>query len=182
MGLKFRWFREALPSQQMALAMIGAKPGDRVVVIGAGDGRLAAAVALVTGLNGTTRVVDPRPGIGAVVDAAAAREGALLEFDAAPATRLADADGTADVVVLNQWFAALDGHARDGVCDEARRVLRSGGRLIVIDGVRRRWWGRRGRSAGSSAVIDTMRRAGFRTVRELADAEGVAFVEAFKTS
>ena len=44
-------------SHATALAMVGAKAGQSVVVLGA-DGPLAAAIGLVTGLNGRTVVVD----------------------------------------------------------------------------------------------------------------------------
>jgi len=86
-------------SQATALAMVGAKPGQSVVVLGA-DGPLAAAIGLVTGLNGRTVVVDGAEGAAARVQAAADNAGALLEFvSAAPAATTLDA-AAFDVAVI----------------------------------------------------------------------------------
>ena len=81
--------------------MTGVKPADSVLVVGASDGGLAADVALVTGLNGRTVVVDSAAVSQAGVDAAAAKVGALVEFLVAPATALPlDPEGFDVVIVL----------------------------------------------------------------------------------
>ena len=79
------WFRQGPSPHQTALAMIGAKAGHHVVIAGADDPDLAAALALVTGLNGQTLVVDERSDAEALVNAAAAKAGALMDFLAATA-------------------------------------------------------------------------------------------------
>ena len=52
-------FRNAASPYQTSLAMIGAKAGSTVIVVGASEPALAAEVALVTGLNGRTLAVVP---------------------------------------------------------------------------------------------------------------------------
>ena len=47
---------------QGAVAMLGIKPGDRVLLLGASRPGLAGAIGHVTGLNGQTTVVDQAPG------------------------------------------------------------------------------------------------------------------------
>src|SRR5688572_19245369 len=74
----FRLLRRP-PPYQTALAMIGAKSGDRVLVTGGHDHGLAAAVALTTGLNGQTVALAPVEA-RAAVEAAANEAGALVEF------------------------------------------------------------------------------------------------------
>src|SRR5687767_4696563 len=51
-------FRKGASPHQTAIAMIGAKSGSRVLVVGAGDAAVAGEVALVAGLNGHVLVVD----------------------------------------------------------------------------------------------------------------------------
>src|SRR5688572_13599827 len=93
----FRLKKSAAP-HATAIAMIGAKPGQSVVVLGA-DGPLAAAIGLVTGLNGRTVVVDRAEDAAARVQTAADDAGALVEFvNAAPDATTCDDSGF-DIVV-----------------------------------------------------------------------------------
>src|SRR5438094_175662 len=48
------WFRKTAPADPLAVSMTGVKLGDRVLVIGAGDPALIAALGAKTGLTGTT--------------------------------------------------------------------------------------------------------------------------------
>ncbi|MBW8713960.1 MAG: NAD(P)-dependent alcohol dehydrogenase, partial [Acidobacteria bacterium] len=52
------WFRRAAPTEPLAITMTGVKLGDRLLVIGAGDPRLIAALATKSGLTGRASVVD----------------------------------------------------------------------------------------------------------------------------
>jgi ubiquinone/menaquinone biosynthesis C-methylase UbiE len=177
-------FRKGLSPFQTALAMIGAKPGDEVLVIGADNGALAAELALVTGLNGRLLVVDRTEGAKARVAAAADRAGALVEFEDAPTTMLPLDPDRFRIAVINRHLAALDAESRADCCAEAFRVIRPGGRLIVIEGAGRP--GAFGMLPTRSTVIPAaeiealLRTAGARAVRRLAAAEGVAYFEAFK--
>ena len=120
------WFRPGPPPYRTALAMIGARAGQRVLVVGAGDGTLAAALALVTGLNGQTFVTDQSPGARVGVEAAASAAGALVEFvtaaDGLPVDR-----GTSTSSSSN-WSRAESTDLAD--CAPA---LRDGGRIVVIE-------------------------------------------------
>ena len=74
----FKWGGQDQRPHQTALAMIGAKTGQRILFLGSDDGALAAAVALVVGgMNGRTLVLDPSPDAAAKVERAAAEAGAL---------------------------------------------------------------------------------------------------------
>ena len=93
-------FKKGLSPHQTALAMIGAKAGSSVLVIGASDLELAAEVAAVTGLNGRTLLVDPDPAVAAKAEAAGGKAGGLIEFQRAPLAMLPIDAETFDVVVL----------------------------------------------------------------------------------
>jgi len=164
--------------------MIGAKSGDRVLVIGAGDGRLAAGVALATGLNGRTLVIDPEAGAQARVDAAAARAGALVEFTAMPAATLALDDGAFDIVVIPHELSAR-APQRHQIVSEAARLLRPGGRVMVVERTERS--GFRDLLSRESRPIITaddiralLTEGGLRATRLLGEVDGIAFVEAIK--
>jgi SAM-dependent methyltransferase len=171
------WFKRGLPPHQTALAMIGARAGDRVLFVGAGAPTLAAEVARVTGLNGRTLVLDGAAGARGRVDRAAADAGTLVEFEEAPPTMMPiDADAF-DIAVIVAERSSVDAIHRTAF--EACRILRPGGRVVI------RWpLPRPGLfGAGSSALpplVDILQQAGALAVRHLADADGVAYYEGRK--
>ena len=175
-----RWFRKGLSPHHTAIAMVGPKSGDRIVVVGAIDPDLAAGIALVTGLNGSTTVCDSDPAARERVDAAAARAGALVEFQEAPGPSLPIDDASHDVVVLHA--SATPDTARLNL-GEPLRVLRPGGRIVIIDGVRAAGLFKSRNAPSRRAKDDVLRaldEAGTRGRRQLADVDGVAYYEARK--
>lgn len=179
-----KWLRSGASANQTELAMIGAKAGDRVLVIGAGDGRLAAGLGLVTGLNGRTLVVDRTPGAEARVEAAARRAGALVEFDAAPTATLSIGDGVFDIVVVPH---ELSEHPSElgRIASEAARVARPGGRVMVVEQTERS--GFRGllmrdarRALPAEDIRTLLSDAGLRAARVLAEVDGTAYIDAVK--
>ena len=172
-----KWFRQGLSPFQTALAMVGAKSGDQVVVVGAGDPELAAQLALVTGLNGQTTVIgreEARPR----VEAAAGHAGALIEFATAPPSALPVPPGTVDVLVLTGGLGSLVPEERLRALAEAMRVLRPGGRTVVIEGIAARPSSTH-EPAGidPEAVLALLTSAGGRAVRALATVSGHTYYE-----
>jgi ubiquinone/menaquinone biosynthesis C-methylase UbiE len=177
-----KWLSPRISPNHTALAMIGAKAGERVLVMGRHAEHLAAELALSTGLNGRTLVVDAATDARTRVEAAAEAAGALVEFDVAPASTLPLESGSFDAVVLHRQLSDASGGAILDVTREARRVLRPGGRLIAIEpgmprGPLSRWLAGRP-DLQPEQVMDVLTRAGFGAVRRLADTEGVMYVEA----
>lgn len=163
--------------------MIGAKAGGSVVVIGATDPAVAAEVALVTGLNGRTLVIVPRGIAPAVVLKAATEAGALVDIETSDLASLAVADGAFDIAVIADADADTN---LDGVIREAARVVRSGGRVVVIKG--RRVTGFRKLLSGSVSdasstddrIVSLLTGSGLRGARLLGQAEGVSYFEGTK--
>jgi ubiquinone/menaquinone biosynthesis C-methylase UbiE len=179
-----KWLNSDPRPHQTALAMIGAKPGQQILVLGARDGGLAAAIAGVTGLNGRTVVIDPSAESEARVDSAAAEAGVLVEFAQESLLRLSSATDLFDVVVLNQTLGE-PGVDRAALVNEAARVIRPGGRLIVIEGeaasgIRSLFQRPPQRAFTGTAAKDLLTAAGLRGSRILAETGGVTFVEAAK--
>jgi ubiquinone/menaquinone biosynthesis C-methylase UbiE len=104
-----------------------------------------------------------------------------VDFEDAPLTMLPFDEGQWDAVVLSEGLAAL-GDKATTVLAEAVRVLRRGGRVVVLDQISRPGLFGLFRTADSSAVpAETTTRAlsaaGLRGVRVLAEVEGVRYAE-----
>ena len=161
--------------------MIGARPGDSVLFCGAGRPDLAGSVGGVTGLNGQTTVVDRRKGAAERVAAGARAAGALVDFEDAPLSMLPFDAQQWDAVVLPEGLTAL-GDTTTGVLSEAVRVLRPGGRLVILERVSRPGLFGLFRTADTSApTVETttsaLSAAGLRGVRVLAEVDGVRYIE-----
>lgn len=167
-----------------AVAMVGVKGGDRVLFCGAGLPDLAGAVGVITSLNGQTTVVDRRDGAKARVATGAAKAGALVDFEDAPLTMLPFDNGQWDVAVIAGGLQAL-GSSATTVLSEAVRVVRPGGRVVVIDRVSRPGLFGLFRTpetsvAPAETITGTLTAAGLRGVRLLAEVEGVRYFEGTK--
>jgi SAM-dependent methyltransferase len=183
-----KWFPLRKSSgESLAVSMAGIKLGDRLLIVGCADPILIARLAVKTGLTGRAYAVDERDALVTTAAEVAAREGALIETATAPWTSLPLESGGFDVAVVRDVLPHLTPERRDGCVAEIRRVLRPGGRCLVVDG-----GGRTGVAAlvsGPSAPRDYTAQGGavpvftgqgFKAARTLAEREGLAFAEAVK--
>ena len=174
--------RDGPSPHRTAVAMVGARGGDRVLVVGVEDAGFETQLAQVTGLTGEVRASDSAPGAAARVEAAVQRSGSLVEFDPAPATKLPFDRGTFDVVVINRQLGKSAEADRAQIAAEAVRVVKPGGRVVVIEagpstGLFARW--SKPREALSAGQIQQLLSgAGCRATRLLAESSGVTYVEA----
>jgi ubiquinone/menaquinone biosynthesis C-methylase UbiE len=183
-GVLMKWLRQGRSPYQTAVAMIGTKPGQRVLIVGASDGKLAAAIALVTGLNGRTLVVDRTAEAQTRVERAAADAGALVDFERATSTMLPLDAGAFDLAVVQRELGAPTAEPSK-ILAEAARVVRDGGRVLVIEAAPRQgvlsMLQRPARQSMESASIrDLLASLGLRAARVLAEADGAVYVEAVK--
>src|SRR4051794_8376335 len=101
------WFRKTTPSEPLAMTMTGVKLGDRLLVIGAGDPPLIAALATKSGLTGRACVVDADADRLSRAAAAIEREGALVEATCAAWSALPYDAASFDVVIIPRVLAAM---------------------------------------------------------------------------
>lgn len=164
--------------------MVGARAGDQVLVLGAADASLAAEIATITGLNGRTIVVDVGADARKRIETAAAKAGVLVEFEWAPVTMLPLNAGEFDIVVINRQLAQHNGRNRVALCEEAVRVARPRGRVVVIEGLRRPGlfglFPTRQPGLPEDECRAALTAAGARATRVLADVDGVIFLETLK--
>lgn len=166
---------------QTAVVMIGAKSSDDVLFLGASHLEVAAATGEITKLNGRTLVVDQDAGANARTEAAAVEAGGIVEFLHAPAESVPLNAATFHIVVaahLPEWSSGGDQRLH-----EAMRLLRPGGRVILIYGEPKRGLLSSKTPAPQPPqddVVSHLTSAGFNGARRLAESEGVAYYEARK--
>lgn len=180
-----RWFRKP-PGDPLPVALAGLKLGDRLLMLGTSDTVLAAALAVKVGLTGRACLLDESADRLSAAAAAVEQEGALVESFTAPMSALPFEANAFDVVIARNVLAAMPPEGRAAAAAEVTRVVRAGGRCLVIDDLHRGGLSglvgsQRGEdgSHGSMAVA-LLTAAGFRGVRTLAEREGFVFVEGVK--
>jgi len=179
----FRIFKSE--GEPLAVAMAGVKLGDRLLMLGCGDPRLVAQLAVKTGLTGRAFAVDARADLTAAAEQLAPREGALIETATVRWNALPLEPATFDVAVVRHVFPGLAKADRIVCATEVHRVLRPGGRCLVIDpGQVAGLAGLLTRAAVNSeytaegGAVATLEAAGFRGARLLAERDGIVFSEA----
>ena len=169
------------------VAMSGVQMGDQLLQIGCSDAGRLAAIAGKVGLSGRAVAAVTSEQDGARVTRAAAQAGVLVEVVVAPLSHLALEDGSFDLAVLDNaggLLAGLDDEARSAVVREALRVLRPGGRVMVVSpgtpqGLKA-LLGKRDAETPGFDPSPMLLAGGFAGARLLADKEGLVFVEALK--
>jgi arsenite methyltransferase len=108
-------------------------PGERLLDLGCGPGYLAIDLAGAVGERGHVTAVDPSEAMLAVAreEVAARGVGDRVTVTSGEAGRLPLEDRSVDGVTVVQVLEHLDDVP--GALDEVHRVLRPGGRLVVVD-------------------------------------------------
>jgi SAM-dependent methyltransferase len=179
-----KWFRQGGSVHQTAMAMIGPKAGDRLLVAGQADAGLVAELARVTGLNGQTTVACSSA-VRQSVEAAASKAGALVDvLELGPADHSPVPPGVTelDIVVLALDLGAMGMDARLDAARDAIRVLRPGGRLLLVDTPRRTGLLAARTVAGMApdAVVPMLTTVGAMAARALGAADHITYYEARK--
>jgi ubiquinone/menaquinone biosynthesis C-methylase UbiE len=123
--------RRQLRQQTVELAHI--QPGERVLEVGCGTGDVALAASAYVGSSSAVAGIDPSPEMIAVARAKAARTARAVDFQVGVIEALAFPDGTFDVVLSSLMMHHLpDDLKREGLAEIAR-VLKPGGRVLIVD-------------------------------------------------
>jgi len=174
----------------LILGMTGVKMGDRFVQIGCVHGGRLGAVAGKVGLSGRAVVVAPDEASAARARKGAEDAGVLVEIEVAPPTRLPLENDAFDLAVVDDTaglLGTLSPERRVAAIRELVRVLRPAGRVMIVGTAPRGGFGAlltRAQSgppfvASGDANI-ALEANGFRSVRTLAEREGLVFVEGIK--
>lgn len=168
--------------------MAGLKLGSRVLQLHGRDGELMAAMAKVVGLSGQACALVETDADAAPFTKAAANAGVLVEVDVAQLPTLPYDDGSFDVVVIKDVLGGLPQNQRVLSLQQVRRVLRVGGRCLVIEQAMRGGLGALfsrqslDRQYATGGALSSLKAEGFRGVRVLSDRDGVTFTEGTKAT
>lgn len=117
------------------LRLAGLQPGESVLDVGCGTGALTRMAARAVAPNGDVVGIDPSP----QMIATARRNGRnvpRLQFQLAPIEQLPLESRTFDVVLSSLMLHHLPGDLKKSGLAEVRRVLKPGGRLVIVDMLR----------------------------------------------
>jgi ubiquinone/menaquinone biosynthesis C-methylase UbiE len=181
---KMRMFlrQSTVGREPLAIAMSGVRMGERVLQIGMDTPLVTSLLAAKPGLSGESAMVLADEATAMQARRAVAESGALVNLTVHPLHALPFDRGTFDLVVVhNRNGQTLTPSGQAERLSEWRRVLRSGGRLVVIN---------KGSPSGMTALFQSrpdpgqtdstlraLQAAGFRSVRELGDRDGYVFIE-----
>jgi ubiquinone/menaquinone biosynthesis C-methylase UbiE len=175
----------------LVVQMTGVKMGERIALVGCGNGDRLAAIAQKVGLSGRAVAIMPDQTSADAIRKGAERTGVLIELEVAPPTRVPADDAAFDLVVVDDTsgvVGTLRPEDRVAAVRELLRVLRPGGRVLIMGTSPRGGLGAilsRAQSGAPFASSGDANRAlqadGFASVRTLAERQGLVFVEGLKS-
>ncbi len=177
--------------EPLPITMTGVRMGERLLQIGIDDPVTAGSLAKKVGLSGSNALLAPTESDAERARRAGAEAGVLIDVQVAPWRNFPFDAGTFDLIVVHArhgLLAALRPEDRVACLQESHRMLRAGGRIIVIEaGPRSGLAGLlRGHRvdehyAAAGGAEGALKAEGFKPVRVLGEADGLKFTEGLKT-
>src|SRR5687767_15459775 len=160
----------------LQVSMTGVRMGERFVQIGCHDRALLSGLAAKVGLSGTAAVAAFDDAEAKRAGGVGAKIGALIDTHRIEGRALPFDSAQFDMVVVddtNGRFAAIADDVRLDYLREAKRLVRQGGRVEIVEGTV-------ARAPGYDAMRD-LTTAGFKPARLLAERDGFRFLEGLVT-
>ena len=109
------------------------KPGESILEVGCGTGELTQRARLRVGVDGRVCGIDPSAEMIAVARDKGERAGLDIDYRVASVEALPLPDASVDVVLSSLMMHHLPGELKQQGLAEVRRVLKPGGRLLIVD-------------------------------------------------
>ena len=174
--------------RDLELSMAGLKLGKNVLQLHGSDYGLITALARVVGLSGQAYAAAKTQRDAEAFERGAADAGVLVDVKVAELAALPYGDDRFDLVVIKQVLGGLMQNDRVLCLQETLRVLRVGGRCLVIDPAMRGGLGallsRQAldpRYVGGGGAQRALKHEGFHAIRLLVERDGLRFVEGTKS-
>ena len=119
--------------RERTLDVAGVAAGDHVLDVGCGTGTLALAAKRRVGAGGSVHGVDASDEMIARAITKSARSGLPVAVGIATAQSLPFPEATFDVVLCSLALHHLPQDARAGAIEEMRRVVKPGGRVLIVE-------------------------------------------------
>ncbi len=158
------------------VSMTGVRMGERFLQIGCHDRALLSGLAAKVGLSGTAAVAAFDDAEAKRASGVGAKVGALIETHKIEGRALPFDSNQFDMVVVDDTdgrFAAIADDVRADYLREAKRAVRQGGRIEIIEGIEAK------RPQAYDALRD-LETVGFKPVRLLAERDGFRFIEGLR--
>jgi hypothetical protein len=184
LGQFLRTMRRHRQMDPLHVTMTGVRMGERFLQIGCDDASLLGGLAAKVGLSGGCTVLVFDEQAASRARAVGVRIGALIDVRIVGPGAFGPEPTGVDMVVVDDTrgtFARMRDTDRQAALNEARRVLREGGRIEMVErvAVTGLLGGHITRPDGYTAEAN-LAAAGFKPVRMLAEKAGVRFVEGLK--
>jgi SAM-dependent methyltransferase len=176
------FFRKQPRQEPMIVAMTGVRLGQRLLIVAERDPSIPQELGAKVGLTGRILALGADESGASRLESHAQRNGVLIETAVLALPLPAEDDGF-DAAIVDER------HARDGrfslaaLVADLHRVLRPGGRVIVLRPAGGRWFeglfGWQPEAPDVSPVVQALSAAGFHNPRAVGARQGVAFVEAY---
>jgi ubiquinone/menaquinone biosynthesis C-methylase UbiE len=133
LGTTFLSFGRASVLRRRTVELAGIAPGERILDVGCGPGRLAILAGTLAGPAGEAFGIDPAPEMIALARRNAARAGVGVRFDVGMIEALPYPADRFDVVLSSLMLHHLPDELKRRGFAEVRRVLKPAGRFVAVD-------------------------------------------------
>jgi SAM-dependent methyltransferase len=177
--------------EPLPITMTGVRMGEHLLQIGIDDPVTVGTLAKKVGLSGANALAAPSDADAQRATSAANAAGVLIDVQVTRWRAFPFDAGSFDIVVVHGargLLASLPPEDRVACLQECRRMLRQGGRIVIIEA------GARGGLAGllrghrvnehyakAGGAEGALKAEGFRPVRVLGEVEGYKFTEGLNT-
>jgi ubiquinone/menaquinone biosynthesis C-methylase UbiE len=133
LGTTLLSFGQLAALHRRIVELAGIQPGERILDVGCGPGRLAIVAGTAAGSGGEACGIDPAPEMIALARRRAAQAGVPARFEVGVIEALPCPAGYFDVVLSSLMLHHLPDVLKRRGLAEIHRVLKPGGRMVAVD-------------------------------------------------